>query len=78
MFGYTSLNDLPQLPRYKLDENQQIIIDDLNDEKYKEEVKSLEENNEKRNLEKDVENKFKSVDQEYKSGEPMPEKGIEG
>jgi segregation and condensation protein B len=28
-FGYTSLNDLPELPRYKLDENQQIVIDDL-------------------------------------------------
>ena len=31
MFGYTSLNDLPELPRYKLDENQQIVIDDLID-----------------------------------------------
>ena len=30
MFGYVSLNDLPDLPRYKLDENQQIVIDDLN------------------------------------------------
>ena len=29
MFGYSSLNDLPELPRYKLDENQQIVIDDL-------------------------------------------------
>ncbi|MCI8640349.1 MAG: SMC-Scp complex subunit ScpB [Clostridia bacterium] len=29
MFGYTSLNDLPHLPKYKLDENQQIIIDDI-------------------------------------------------
>ena len=29
MFGYTSLNDLPELPKYKLDENQQIVIDDL-------------------------------------------------
>lgn len=29
MFGYTSLEDLPELPRYKLDENQQIVIDDL-------------------------------------------------
>ena len=29
MFGYISLNDLPELPRYKLDENQQIVIDDL-------------------------------------------------
>lgn len=29
MFGYISLNDLPELPRYKLDENQQIVIDEL-------------------------------------------------
>ncbi len=29
MFGYSSLNDLPELPRYKLDSNQQIVIDDL-------------------------------------------------
>ena len=29
MFGYTSLNDLPELPRNKLDEIQQIVIDDL-------------------------------------------------
>lgn len=29
MFGYTSLEDLPELPRYKLDENKQIVIDDL-------------------------------------------------
>ena len=29
MFGYTSLNDLPELPRYKLDSNRQIVIDDL-------------------------------------------------
>ena len=29
MFGIESLNDLPELPRYKIDENQQIVIDDL-------------------------------------------------
>ena len=29
MFGYSSLNDLPELPKYKLDENQQIVIDDI-------------------------------------------------
>ena len=33
MFGYTSLEELPELPRYKLDENQQIIIDELIEEK---------------------------------------------
>lgn len=29
MFGYTSLKDLPELPRYKLDENKQIVIDEI-------------------------------------------------
>ena len=29
MFGIKSLEELPELPRYKLDENQQIVIDDL-------------------------------------------------
>lgn len=29
MFGLTSLEELPDLPRYKLDENQQIVIDDI-------------------------------------------------
>lgn len=29
MFGYISLEDLPDLPRYKLDENKQIVIDEL-------------------------------------------------
>jgi len=29
MFGYNSLEDLPELPKYKLDENKQIVIDDL-------------------------------------------------
>ncbi len=29
MFGLSSLEELPELPRYKLDENEQIVIDDL-------------------------------------------------
>ena len=32
MFGYSSLKELPELPRYKLDENKQIVIDDLLEE----------------------------------------------
>lgn len=31
MFGYSSLGDLPELPRYRLDENKQIVIDELID-----------------------------------------------
>ena len=33
MFGISSLDDLPELPRYKLDENEQIVIDDVLEEK---------------------------------------------
>ena len=44
MFGYTSLNDLPDLPRYKLDENQQIVIDDLIEQKENEEEQKNQEN----------------------------------
>lgn len=33
MFGYSSLEDLPDLPKYKIDENQQIVIDDILEEK---------------------------------------------
>ena len=32
MFGITSLDELPELPRYKLDENQQIVIEDIMEE----------------------------------------------
>lgn len=42
LFGYTSLEELPELPRYKLDENQQIVIDDL--------VKEESQNDEEQNL----------------------------
>lgn len=29
MFGYKTLDELPELPRYRLDENHQIVIDEL-------------------------------------------------
>ena len=36
-FGLNTLDDLPELPKYKVDENQQIVIDDLIEEEQKEE-----------------------------------------
>ena len=45
MFGYSSLNDLPELPRYKLDENQQIVIDDLVEQEVPEPEREEERNN---------------------------------
>lgn len=56
LFGYTSLEELPELPRYKLDENQQIVIDDIIEDKKEDEEQNeapmpareeIEENNEK-------------------------------
>ena len=38
MFGYSSLEDLPELPKYKLDENHQIIVEEI--------IEDNEENNE--------------------------------
>lgn len=38
MFGLSNLNDLPELPKYKLDENEQIVLDDF-DENLDKEVK---------------------------------------
>lgn len=35
MFGLESLDQLPELPKYKLDENQQIVIDEVIDESAK-------------------------------------------
>ena len=48
MFGYSSLEDLPQLPRYKLDENKQIVIEEIMEDKEDNEKKIEEkyENNE--------------------------------
>lgn len=36
MFGYNSLEALPDLPKYKIDENQQIVIDDILEERQNE------------------------------------------
>lgn len=39
MFGFSNLNELPELPRYKVDENQQIVIDDVLEEQKETEEK---------------------------------------
>lgn len=39
-FGYNSLKDLPELPRFKLDENRQIVIDEIIEENETEKEKS--------------------------------------
>ena len=52
MFGYTSLNDLPELPRYKLDENQQIVIEELIENEAPEPEREVDKNNNEDNEEK--------------------------
>ncbi len=42
-FGLNTLKDLPKLPQYKVDENQQIVIDDIIIENKNEEDESLKE-----------------------------------
>lgn len=44
MFGYSSLEDLPDLPRYKLDENHQIVVDEILEENEKLEQDELSDN----------------------------------
>ena len=43
VFGFRNLNELPDLPRYKLDENQQIVIDDIIEEKEEQGTEELNE-----------------------------------
>lgn len=63
MFGISNLDELPELPRYKLDENQQIVIDDIIKEN--EEKMEIEENNEAPVPQsEDVENKIDDNEKE--------------
>ena len=59
MFGYSSLEELPELPRYKMDENQQIVIDDILEENNENDVEKtqVEEINEKPEINKTEEEK---------------------
>lgn len=78
MFGFTSLDELPELPRYKIDENQQIVIDDIIEEQKnstEEDIEDKKENieNEQKNIDKQIENKEKvNVDKILEA--PMPER----
>ena len=46
MFGYSSLDELPELPRYKMDENHQIVIEELEENNEEIDKKNDEETNE--------------------------------
>ena len=80
MFGYSSLKDLPELPRYKLDSNQQIVIDDLIENE--ENTNNVSENLDNRNVSTetgDIESKdtvsTKDINEPHSKQEaPMPER----
>lgn len=65
MFGITSLDELPELPKYKLDENRQIIIDDIIKEN------SEEANQTEEDLNQSQENEEENIEA------PMPERDKE-
>ena len=44
MFGYDSLKSLPELPKYKMNENKQIVIDELLEEQEEKTENKIEEN----------------------------------
>lgn len=70
MFGFSNMEELPELPRYKLDENQQIVIDEIIEENKEHEEKELEESsNEENNNEEQKEMKSEKLNEA-----PMPER----
>lgn len=80
MFGYSSLKDLPELPKYKLDSNQQIVIDELVENE--ENTNNVSENLDNRNVSTetgDIESKdtvsTKDINEPHSKQEaPMPER----
>ena len=64
MFGFTSLKDLPELPKYKLDSNRQIVIDEI------------EETNNEQEIEKENTEEININYIEEKQEAPNPVKGV--
>lgn len=69
MFGFSNLNELPELPRYKVDENQQIVIDEVLEEQ---ENESKDQKAEEENVEK-----IKEKGEEKTRGGSNARKGIQ-
>lgn len=51
MFGLSSLEELPELPRYKVDENEQIVLEDILEKKNNEAPSPTTPSNENQNVE---------------------------
>ena len=69
IFGFSSLEELPELPRYKLDENKQIVIDDIIEENN---VQASNEEIKKESEEQTLNEEIQKVDVESEA--PMPER----
>ena len=64
IFGLGNLNELPDLPRYKIDENQQIVIDEI-----------IEDKNAEENEQANTENVAQEISEDQDKQEaPMPER----
>jgi len=59
MFGYSSLDELPELPRYKMDENHQIVIEEL-----EENSNELEEENGEESIDEKNEDDDEKIEEE--------------
>lgn len=79
MFGVSSLEELPELPKYKLDENQQLVIDDIipsEENESRVELDKIDKETEMKNL-SNIENEVNldiENDEEVSSEAPMPER----
>ena len=62
MFGISNLDELPELPRYKLDENEQIVIDDVLPKEETNEAPEPARETEEKNNEKEAEELSKEED----------------
>ena len=69
IFGFSSLEELPELPRYKLDENKQIVIDDIIEENN---VQASNEEIKKESEEQTLNEEIQKADVESEA--PMPER----
>ncbi len=73
IFGFGNLNELPDLPRYKIDENQQIVIDEIIEDKNAEENEQANTENVAQELQEKPEIQETSEEQ-AKQEAPMPER----
>lgn len=79
MFGMSSLEELPELPKYKLDENQQLVIDDIipsEENESRVELDKTDKKTEMKNL-SNIENEVNldiENDEVVSSEAPMPER----